>query len=57
MYVGGKQISDNDQILSSMGITHIINCAGDVCENRFPDKFEYKTYFLKDSKSEVVYTF
>ena len=36
-----------------MGITHIINCAGDVCKDYFADQFIYRTYYLKDSKTEV----
>ena len=37
-----------------MGITHIVNCAGDVCRNQFPNEFTYVTYNLKDSKTENI---
>lgn len=36
------------------GITHIINAAGDVCANKYPDTFNYLTYYLKDSKAENI---
>ena len=54
MYVGGEQIAYNYTILKDIGITHIINAAGDVCENKFQDSFDYLTYYLKDQRTEVL---
>lgn len=54
LYLGGQTIANNQRILKEEGITHILNCAGDYCENKFPDKFIYKTYFLKDCKTENI---
>ena len=54
MYVGGEQIAYNYTLLKEIGITHIINAAGDVCENKFKDSFDYRTYYLKDQRAEVL---
>lgn len=54
LYLGGQTIANNQRIMKEQGITHILNCAGDYCENKFPDKFIYKTYFLKDCKTENI---
>ncbi|CAD8182181.1 unnamed protein product [Paramecium pentaurelia] len=54
LYVGGEQIAYNKEILKQIGVTHVINCAGDVCKNKFPNDFSYQTYYLKDSKTENI---
>lgn len=54
MYLGGQTIAYNHKIMQQNGITHILNSAGDYCENKFPDKYKYKTYFLKDCKTENI---
>ncbi|KAM3134971.1 hypothetical protein pb186bvf_012971 [Paramecium bursaria] len=54
LYVGGEQIAYNREILKQIGVTHVINCAGDVCKNKFPEDFTYTTYYLKDSKTENI---
>lgn len=54
MYVGGETIAYNKQLLESVGITHIINAAGDICANKFTDQIEYLTYYLKDAKTENI---
>jgi hypothetical protein len=41
-------------LLLENGITHIINCAGNVIKNRYPENFKYHTYYLKDSKTENI---
>jgi hypothetical protein len=53
LFLGGYSIAENKAVLKEHGITHIINCAGDYCQNKFPEDFKYKTYFLKDAKPEV----
>ncbi|KAL4486728.1 hypothetical protein ABPG72_022203 [Tetrahymena utriculariae] len=54
LYVSGEDVANNKQKLKQNGITHIINCAGDVCKNLFPEDFVYKTYRLKDAKTENI---
>jgi predicted protein tyrosine phosphatase len=54
LYVGGKQIAQDKNLLRSYGITHIVNCAGDVCENYHEGDFTYMRLFLLDSASEDI---
>lgn len=56
MYLGGYIVAQNRELLEEHGITHILNCAGDYCQNRFTDDLKYKTYYLKDCKPEVILT-
>jgi len=53
MYISGKEVAYNKTILKGNGITHILNLAGDLCKEKFPDDFDYKTYYLKDYRLEV----
>jgi hypothetical protein len=53
LYVGGELVAKSLEALETNKITHIINCAADVCENTFEGKIIYKTYWLKDAKTEV----
>lgn len=53
MYLGGYIVAENRDLLAQNRITHVLNCAGDYCQNRFPDDLQYKTYYLKDAKPEV----
>mmetsp|Transcript_35165 Transcript_35165/g.90359 ORF Transcript_35165/g.90359 Transcript_35165/m.90359 type:complete len:413 (-) Transcript_35165:340-1578(-) len=52
VFISGYMVPSNLEILQTHGITHIVNMAADVCDNCFPDKFEYCTYYLKDANSE-----
>lgn len=52
MYVGGKQIAQDLEMLKATGITHVLNCAGDICDNYFTDDFTYLKLFLLDSPNE-----
>jgi len=54
LYISGEKIAYSKEMLKQYGITHIINCAGDACESKFPDEFVYRTYYLKDSKIENI---
>lgn len=54
IYLAGIEVASSVEIMKKNGITHILNCAGDYCPNKFKDVFTYKTYYLKDSKSEVI---
>jgi protein-tyrosine phosphatase len=54
LYVAGEKIAYNYQKLKEVGITHVINCAGDVCENKFKSELDYLTYYLKDHRTENI---
>jgi hypothetical protein len=54
MYLGGVEVANNLEMLQSLGITHILNCAGNACENFFPKEFEYHTLYLEDGMAENV---
>ena len=47
LYLGGDHVARNRSILTSAGITHILNCVGYVCPEYFPDDFTYKTLWLE----------
>ncbi len=47
--MSGEQIAMNLEKLQELGITHIINCAGDICPNKFSEIINYRNYYLKDS--------
>lgn len=51
LFVSGEQIAMNLEKLQELGITHIINCAGDICPNKFSEIINYRNYYLKDSKT------
>eukprot|EP01053_Blabericola_migrator_P001374 Blabericola_migrator_1__1373@NODE_1357_length_4726_cov_203_531015_g911_i0_p1_GENE_NODE_1357_length_4726_cov_203_531015_g911_i0NODE_1357_length_4726_cov_203_531015_g911_i0_p1_ORF_typecomplete_len836_score122_87DSPc/PF00782_20/1_5e29CDKN3/PF05706_12/8_2e05Y_phosphatase/PF00102_27/0_00089Y_phosphatase2/PF03162_13/6_6e03Y_phosphatase2/PF03162_13/0_005Init_tRNA_PT/PF04179_12/0_011DUF442/PF04273_13/0_52Gelsolin/PF00626_22/37Gelsolin/PF00626_22/29_NODE_1357_length_4726_cov_203_531015_g911_i019734480 len=50
LYLAGESVASNLDVLLSNGITHILNSAGDTCPNYFPDKFNYLTFVLQDSR-------
>lgn len=54
MYLGGYTVAESREQLEAHGITHVLNCAGDYCQNKFEDDLTYKTYFLKDAKPEHI---
>jgi hypothetical protein len=54
LYVGGVIVAKDYALLKEHGITHVINCAGDVCRNYHPEHLLYQTFFLKDSKIENI---
>merc|ERR1711933_19173 len=54
VFIAGYQVAGDGECLHKHGITHIVNTAADVCENRFPDQFSYVTYYLKDTNSEDI---
>jgi len=54
VYLGGYQVAGDLECLQRHGITHIVNMAADVCDNSFPDQFNYLTYYLKDTNSEDI---
>ena len=54
LFVSSDLIARDFKKLKENGITHVINCAANVCRNYFPDDFNYLHFFLKDSKSESI---
>lgn len=54
LYLSGHLVAANRTQLKTHGITHIINCAADVCTNNFEDEFTHLTYYLKDTKHEDI---
>ena len=54
LYVGSDIIARDRERLKNEGITHIINCAANVCSNYFQNDFTYIHFFLKDSNTENI---
>lgn len=54
LYVGSDVVARDRKTLLSLGVTHVINCAGNVCANYHPDDFSYLSFFLKDSDAECI---
>ena len=54
LYVGSDLVARDKTRLHANGITHVVNCAGNVCANYHPEEFTYLTYFLKDSRTESI---
>lgn len=52
MCVGGKQVAQDLAKLKANGITHVLNCAGDICDNYFEGEFEYMKLYILDSPNE-----
>ncbi len=48
-------VAENFQLLKSKGITHIVNCCGDVCENFWEKEgIQYLKMYLMDSAHEDI---
>ena len=54
LYVSSDIIARDFKKLKESGVTHVINCAANVCRNYYPEDFEYLHFFLKDSKNESI---
>lgn len=54
LYISSYQVASDLEVLRRHGITHIVNAAADVCDNRFPSECTYCTYYLKDINSEEI---
>lgn len=54
LFVGGSKVASDASLLRSKGISHIVNCCGDSCDNHFPDQFHYLKLFLLDSAQEDI---
>jgi len=54
LFISSFQVASELETLQRHKITHIVNTAADVCENRFPEHFSYLTYYLKDTNNEDI---
>jgi len=54
LFISSFQVASELETLQRHKITHIVNTAADVCENRFPQHFSYLTYYLKDTNNEDI---
>eukprot|EP01104_Vermistella_antarctica_P015024 TRINITY_DN4849_c0_g1_i1.p1 TRINITY_DN4849_c0_g1~~TRINITY_DN4849_c0_g1_i1.p1 ORF type:complete len:394 (-),score=90.45 TRINITY_DN4849_c0_g1_i1:116-1297(-) len=54
LFLCSNTVAQDHKLLQSEGVTHIINCAGTICPDYYPNKFEYHTFHLADGKNEDI---
>jgi len=54
LFISSFVVAGDLEKLKAQQITHIVNTAGDICESRFPEHFQYLTYYLKDTNNEEI---
>jgi len=55
LYLSNYAVARNKDLVFENKITHIINCAADICQNHFlDDGIVYTNYYLKDHPLEVI---
>jgi protein-tyrosine phosphatase len=54
IYISSYAVASDLDSLKRHRITHILNMAADICENRFPDMFDYSSYYVRDASSEDI---
>lgn len=54
LYVSGLSVARDMQLLVDNSITLILNACSHECDNRFPELFAYKNFYLKDRSSEDI---
>ena len=56
LYLSSYNAAKNKELLEKNGITHIITCAADFCENVYEDdpKYNYIAFYLKDHVMENI---
>jgi hypothetical protein len=54
LFVGSDLVARDKAKLQAAGVTHVINCAANVCRNYYPADFTYLHFFLKDTKTESI---
>jgi protein-tyrosine phosphatase len=57
LYLAGEAVASDKSQLQQVGITHVLNCAGTICPEYFPEEFQYKTLHLYDGKNEDISCF
>ncbi|EZG61132.1 putative dual specificity protein phosphatase [Gregarina niphandrodes] len=50
LFIGGEYVARDLPLLKQSGITHILNVAGEECNNYFPNEFEYCMVVIQDSR-------
>ncbi|PRP89706.1 hypothetical protein PROFUN_00048 [Planoprotostelium fungivorum] len=54
IYLGSKTPSEDKEMMKSLGITHIMNCVGMLCPDKFPRDFKYMNMYLLDGGSQDI---
>ena len=54
LFLGSDTVARNRELLKECGITHVLNCAGVVCDNYYESDFSYKMLHLLDGKTEDI---
>jgi len=54
IFLSGYAVASDRSKLAHHGISHVLNLAGDVCENLLDHELSYTTLFLKDCKEENI---
>merc|ERR1711933_25565 len=54
IYISAYEVVQKKSQMKAVGITHIVNTAGEICENHFPNDFKYKTFYYRDGKMEDI---
>lgn len=54
LFVGGIKVATDAELLREKGITHVVNCAGDSCENVFEGQLTYLRLYLEDKPNEDI---
>lgn len=55
LYLSSYNAAKNEELIKKNQITHIVNVAGDVCDNHFESYVKYIKFNLKDHSTEVIY--
>ena len=54
LFLGSDTIAKDSNLLKRQGITHVLNCAGTICDNYYPNEFTYKKLHLFDGSKEDI---
>ncbi|KAG1662414.1 hypothetical protein FOA52_012347 [Chlamydomonas sp. UWO 241] len=54
LYLSGERAASNKELLSSCGITHVLNCVGFTAKDHFSSTLQYRTYCLRDTPGEDI---
>ncbi len=54
LFLGSQTVSNDFATLKREGITHILNCAGSICPDYYPNDFIYRTLYLTDGVREDI---
>ena len=57
LYVSGANVAQNEALLHTIGISHIINCSKEVAPDMFPESIHYFSLALRDGATENIGAF